>query len=224
MRGGLLPVRVMDGQPRAIPAPRPTLSSPLPHPRGGPRNQGERDLPPRHRKVHLCQQLGVEQGPVQVPARVVHTIVPAERVETVLLTRMTLPGERQGVRHRAVALQRLEAHGQLRKLLVQKGDVKGRVVNEELRPGQELEQVVRHVRETWLVRQELVADPVDLEGACFDLTLGVQILMKGAVGHPAIHDLHAPHLDDPVALCGVETGGLGVEDDLSHGCPSQFGD
>jgi hypothetical protein len=37
-----------------------------------------------------------------------------------------------------------------------------------------------------------------------------------STGPPPVDQLEARDLDDPVTLLGVEAGGLGVEDDLTH--------
>src|SRR5207247_630653 len=50
-----------------------------------------------------------------------------------------------------------------------------------------------------------------------DLALGIQVTVEGTPCGPPVQQLHAADLDDTVIELGLETCGLGVQDDLSHG-------
>src|SRR5207248_644474 len=60
-------------------------------------------------------------------------------------------------------------------------------------------------------------DAVHRERAVVDLALGIQVPVKGAPRGTAVHELDAPDLDDAVIELGLESGRLGVQDDLPHG-------
>jgi hypothetical protein len=50
-----------------------------------------------------------------------------------------------------------------------------------------------------------------------DVALGIQVAVEGSARDSSIEELDAADLDDTVSERGLETGGLGVENDLSHG-------
>ena len=64
--------------------------------------------------------------------------------------------------------------------------------------------------------QELLGEPVHLQRTRVDLAIGPQVAVELPPRPPAIQHLDAAHLDDAVALLGLEARGFGVEDDLTH--------
>ena len=58
---------------------------------------------------------------------------------------------------------------------------------------------------------------MDQQRARVNVALGTQVAMEHPAGAASVHDLDAADLDDAMALLGLETGGLRVEDDLAHG-------
>ena len=65
--------------------------------------------------------------------------------------------------------------------------------------------------------QELGRDAVHLQRAGIDFAVRAQVAMEHPARAPAIDDLDAADLDDAVPQLGLEAGGFGVEDDLTHG-------
>jgi hypothetical protein len=57
---------------------------------------------------------------------------------------------------------------------------------------------------------------VYLERSTIDLAVGIHVTMEAVLRRPAIHELDATDLDDPVARGGLETRGFRIENDLTH--------
>ena len=119
--------------------------------------------------------------------------------------------------HRAEIRHQLLRRWQAPELVVQETDVERRVVDDQFRALDELDQLVDDVREFRLLLQELGRQAVHRLGAGVDRPLRVQVLLERAPGRAAVDELDAADLDDPVALGGFEAGGFGVENDLAHG-------
>src|SRR5690606_25361319 len=64
--------------------------------------QREMSLSAGHGQVDVCQNLGIEQGAVQIAAGVIDPVALAERIQAVALTRMALAGHQQGIEHRTM--------------------------------------------------------------------------------------------------------------------------
>ena len=101
-------------------------------------------------------------------------------------------------------------------LRVQERDVERRVVNDQLRAADELDQLVDDVGEARLLREEFVGDAVHLLRAAVDFAVGPQVTMERAAGLAPIDQLDAADFDDAMALLRLEARGFGVEDDLAH--------
>jgi len=72
------------------------------------------------------------------------------------------------------------------------------------------------LRKPGLVGHELVGDAVHRHRARVDLTLGVDVEVQVAAGQAAVDHFHAADFDHAVAGGGVQAGGFGIENDLSH--------
>jgi hypothetical protein len=90
-------------------------------------------------------------------------------------------------------------------------------VRDQGRVADELDQLVRDLRKPGLVTQELLADPMDAERSLRHVAVGVQVILLLAPGRDLVHQLQAGDFHDPVAFGRFESGGLGVENDLTHG-------
>ncbi len=73
-----------------------------------------------------------------------------------------------------------------------------------------------HLGKARIVFQELGRQAVDREGLGRHVALGIEVAVEGLSGREAVEQLDAADLDQPMALIGVEAGGLGIEDDLAH--------
>src|SRR5262249_35797165 len=80
----------------------------------------------------------------------------------------------------------------------------------------ELQKVFGDLGEARLVLEEVDREPMDREGFLGNVALGIDIAVEGRAGRNAIEQLDAADLDQPMALVGVEPGGLGIEHDLAH--------
>ena len=108
------------------------------------------------------------------------------------------------------------APAEARELVVEEGDVEGRVVDHELGAGDEGEELVRHLGETRMLAQELEAEPVHLERTLVDLALRIEIALEAAPGAAALAQFDAADFHQPVPAAGFESGGFGIEHDLAH--------
>src|SRR6185436_6605427 len=89
-------------------------------------------------------------------------------------------------------------------------------VNDELGAADELDELDRDLCELRLRREEVVLDSMHLERAAIDLALGVDVAVKAVRGWPAVHQLDAADLDDPVPRRRLEARRFRIKDDLAH--------
>ncbi len=106
---------------------------------------------------------------------------------------------------------------QPRQLRIEEGHVEGGVVDDELRAGEEAEQLRGDFRETRLPVELGPRDAVHGERALLDVALGIEVAMKGAPARAAVDELDAADLDDTMIELGLQARGLGVKHHLSHG-------
>src|SRR5690606_18066544 len=105
--------------------------------------------------------------------------------------------------HRCSGVQQ----GQLR---IQEAHVKGGVVDHQLCPADEAQEVIADLGEARFVRQELGADAVYGLGAFIDLAIRIDVAVKVSARQSTVFDLHTADLDYPVPLRGIQSGGLGI--------------
>ena len=83
-----------------------------------------------------------------------------------------------------------------------------------------IQELAGDLGEDRLVAQEFLAQPVNLERLLRHVAFRVDILVIGPPGGHVIEQLDPADLDDAVASLGVESGGFGVQYDLTHAaCP-----
>ena len=75
--------------------------------------------------------------------------------------------------------------------MIDEGDVKGRIVNDELSPFEELHEIIDHVREPRLIAQKLAGDAMYLESTELDLAVWLQVVMKSPRREASVDKLHA---------------------------------
>ncbi len=179
--------------------------------------QRQAHLAAGHREVHLGQNLGVQQGAVQVAARVIDFVALTQGVEVVSLSRVHRPGQLERVQHAAHRGHALCLALELRELVVEEGYVECRVVDDELGVLDEFDELGGDLGKLRFAFEVGALDAVDGHRALVDSALGIHVMVKRAPRHTAVHDLNAADLDDAVIELGFEAGGFGVEDDLAHG-------
>ena len=99
---------------------------------------------------------------------------------------------------------------------IEKPVIEHRIVRDERRITQEIEQILDDVLEQRLICEERIAQPVDLLGNAGHRHLRVEIGMESIAGLAPVDQLYAADFDDAVPLRGVEAGRLGIEYDFAH--------
>ena len=66
-------------------------------------------------------------------------------------------------------------------------------------------------------QQALAVDAVHSACTLIDIALRIQVSMELPPAGASVEQLHAADLDDAVATLGFQSGGLGIQNDLSHG-------
>ena len=89
-------------------------------------------------------------------------------------------------------------------------------MDNQLRRSDEFEEAVGNLVKGRLVRQELGRKPVYFDGTGIDIPLRVDIDMVLLAGRRLVDEFERADLDDPVAVCRVDAGGFGIEDDFTH--------
>ena len=96
-------------------------------------------------------------------------------------------------------------------------------MHDQLRVADEGEQRVGLLGEAPVAREEGAGEPVHPLGVLRHVALGVEIALEALARRDVVDQLDRTDLDDPVALRGLQAGGLGVEHDLTHvrpACPA----
>ena len=149
--------------------------------------------------------------------RVVDAVALAQGIETVALPGVQLTRHGERIEDLAERCDLARLTGQTLELRIQERDVEGGVVDHELRAFDELQELVCDLREARLTIQLGARDAVHGERAVIDLALGIEVAVEGTPGAAPVHQLHAADLDDAMIEFGLQSRGLGVQHDLSHG-------
>ncbi len=176
--------------------------------------QAERRLSPADQlEIDLGQELGIEQRAVLLAARVVDSEAPAQGIEIGRRAGLLAPRELDGVdRARAVETGPSNAI----ELGVEKADVEPRIVDDQLRVGDEVEKRLGDVGEQRLAGQELSGQAVDVERVRRHVALRVEVVLEGLAARHVVDQLETADLDDAVAGARIEPGGFGIENDFTH--------
>ena len=95
-------------------------------------------------------------------------------------------------------------------LVVNKTNVKRRIMDNDLGVPNKVDKIGRDVAKTRLVREELIADTVNVQSSWVDASIGLQILMKAALRQATVDNFPATNLNNPMALQRIEPSGFGV--------------
>src|SRR4051794_5696209 len=163
--------------------------------------------------INLGEQLSVEQCAVLHALAAVDSEAHAQGVEAVLGPRMPGPGEHQRVDHSA---QRHARSAAALELEIEEAEVEARIMRDQRRILDEVEQLLGLVREARLVGEENGGEAVDRFRLARHRSLGVEVSVEMAAGLDPVEHFDAADLDHPVAAGRIETGGLGIEDDFPH--------
>src|SRR5690242_7106510 len=126
---------------------------------------------------------------------------------------MLRPSELKRIHH---AVHRHASPATTLELEIQETEVETRIVSDERRVFEKIEQLFGPVGKERLVSQEGARQSMHRLGLERHIALGVKISVKVTAGLDAVDDLDATNLDDAIAAARVETRGFGVEDDFTH--------
>jgi hypothetical protein len=128
--------------------------------------------------------------------------------------------------HFARELQRVEyptVHTDLRlpvshqpQFVLEKSDVEFRVVNNELRAADEVEQLVCDFGELRVVFQVRAIHAVNSFSALVNVSFRIEEAVVLATGRSSIDQFDAADFYDAVSLGGRKAGGFGIENNLAH--------
>jgi hypothetical protein len=162
-----------------------------------------------------ARELGVEQRTMQLAVRIGDPIAFAQRIERVALAGMQVARDPKGVDDARDMITEPAPRdaGQfgVEERLVERG-----VVDQDLGTGHEGQQRFGDLREPGFVAQPIVGDAMHGHRPLIDRPLGIHVEVERAAGAAAVDDLQATDLDDPVSILHRESGGLGIQDDLSQ--------
>ena len=169
-----------------------------------------------HRQIHFGKKLAVEQCAVEHAGGVVDLVHQAQAVKTHAAAGIHLAGDLKRVRDlRDVVLE--PAPAETLELHVDEAHVELRVVNEQLRVGDEVEELVHDVRKDGTVLHLLVRDAVNGRRLLGNVALGINVDLQIVVGIKrdlAAVEPHAADLENTVALVGIKTRRFRIERDL----------
>ncbi len=156
---------------------------------------------------------------MQGTVRVVDTVAIAEHIQVVALAREEIPRHRQGICD-GTDIGRLEVESKLAELVVHEAHVKRRVVGDQLSAPDKVEELVGNLAKRGFVAQELVGNPVNLNGFRVHQPIRLDIDVVVVTGELAVDHLHTADFDDAVAkvnraATGIHTCGFGIQDDLA---------
>jgi len=177
----------------------------------------ERRLPTGHGEIDIPQEASIKERAVQIAVRVIHAVAFTQCIKVIALPRMQAARKRERVkdaRHRSNGSHRPRDACKFR---IEKADIEGRVVNHQLRFGDESEQLIGDIGEAWLALERGGGDAVHGERRGVNVALGIDVTMKSAARRSAVEQFNAADFDDAVTELGLEARRLGVEEDLSHG-------
>ncbi|KAG1456707.1 hypothetical protein G6F57_015039 [Rhizopus arrhizus] len=179
------------------------------------RGDQQRVLPAGHGQPDFGQQLRVKQCAVQRAMSIGNAEAVAQRVQRIALAREQRPRVQQRIGDR-LAVFGDRAAARLGQFGVEELHVERGVVRDQFGALDDFDELVRHIGEAGLVRQELRRQPVHRQGLGVAVAVRVQVDVQViARGHPIDH-FHAADLDDAMPLGGVKSGGFRVKDDLAH--------
>lgn len=167
--------------------------------------------------IELRQQFGIEQRAMFGAMAAVYAVTGAQGVKRELCARVSGAGNGDGIDHPAhidcCPATALQFH-------VEKAEVETGIVRDERTVAEKFKQGIGLTGKKWFVRKEFVRKPMYRFSRRRHRTFGVEIAVEGCAGHyPPVH-FDAPDLDHPVSGQRVETGGFGIENNLSHSIDS----
>ena len=182
--------------------------------------------PANQLKIDLGKDFTVEERAVQGPGRVVDAETATERVETRRRARKAAAGDGQRI-DRPIRRDRRQAD--TAQLGIEEAHVEGRIVNDESRIADEVDEILGDGPEKRLVAkadpprnqrtrriEQVGPETVNLERALRHETFGVDVAMKRVSARQVIFQFERANLDDPVALLRLEAGRFRIKNDLTH--------
>lgn len=179
----------------------------------------KRRLAAGHREVDLGQELRIQQRAMEAAMGVIDPITAAQGVKAITLPWVFPSCELEGIKNLAEIVDQGRVRRQQAELVIQEADIKGGVVDNELSPFDEAEEITGNVLKMRLVGQKLLAETMDFNRASVNLSLGVEIYVKMVSAELPIKQFDAADFNDPVTLSRVKSRCFGVENNLTdHRC------
>ena len=178
--------------------------------------QDKRGLTAGHGEVDISQDLGIQERPVELPVGVVDAVALTQRIQAVALAGVHLAGQCKRVRHLTQIAHRRDSALYACQLGVEEANIERCVVYDQLGTTNVVDKVFEDIRKSRFVGEELGGNAVYLDGSGVDLPLRLKILMEVVAGEAPIYQLHTADFDDPVPLLRLQTGGFGIQYDLTH--------
>lgn len=146
--------------------------------------------------------------------RAIDAIARAERVERVLRAGMLAARDRQRVDHPRLFVDRRKA--QRAQLAIDEAEVEGRVVRDQRRVADKVQELGHTLGKDRLVLQERVGQAVYRLRLGGHRSFGIEIGVIGATSLDPVDQFDTADFDQPVAFRKFEPCRFGVENDLSH--------
>jgi len=90
-------------------------------------------------------------------------------------------------------------------------------VDHQRRIADKLQELFHDLGKARLVGEELTGQSMDSGRIGRHIPLGIEIDLVVAAGGNVVAELQAGDFHHPVSVAGIQAGGFGIEDDLSHG-------
>ncbi len=115
---------------------------------------------------------------MQIPMAVIDAIAFTKRIQTVSLSRMLLSGISQGIEYLAKIANRSGRIVKQGKLMIDKTDIKRRVMNDEFRVPDKPDQIPGNILKIRLAFQKEIGDSMHLNSPVINQALWIDIDMK----------------------------------------------
>ena len=126
---------------------------------------------------------------------------------------MPLARDGDGIDHPVHADRRAAAQFQF---VVEKAEIEPGIVRDKVRIGQKFQQFVRSLRESRLAGKEGGGQAVNALGLGRHVAIRVEIGVEGAARFDPADHFDAADFHHAVPGLGIEPGGFGIENDLTH--------
>ena len=147
---------------------------------------------------------------------IVDAVTLAQRVEAVALAGMQAARQSQRVDDGADRRHAGRLAAGPAQFGIQEAHVELGVVDHQLGTGDEAQELLGNLAEARLALEHVDGNAVHFLGTRIDVTVGLQIVVQRARRAPPVDEFHTADLDHPVTELLLQSGGLGIQHDLTH--------